>query len=207
MKAQVHDLLRVDPESVNPGCPAEQAWVKDALAVSPWVVVRRDEAPEDQIAVGVRGASRSDRWGGFIARDQIRSIVRPAELLLLHRSSRYVPRTPALRALRQMDKRWRHLAFAWGPGGSVGFELASGQPSTNDSSDLDLVIRAPARITRQRARSLWDRTQGLTVRVDVRVETPHCGFSLEEYACGALERILLRYPDGPELGADPWSEY
>jgi phosphoribosyl-dephospho-CoA transferase len=207
MKAQVHDLLRVDPESVNPACPAEQAWVKDALAASPWVVVRRDEAPADQIAVGVRGASRSDRWGGFIARDQIRSIVRPAELLLLHRSSRYVPRTPALRALRQMDERWRHLAFAWGPGGSVGFELASGQPSTNDSSDLDLVIRSPARITRQRARSLWDRTQGLTVRVDVRVETPHCGFSLEEYACGALERILLRYPDGPELGADPWSEY
>jgi phosphoribosyl-dephospho-CoA transferase len=105
-----------------------------------------------------------------------------------------------------MDERWRHITFAWGPGGSVGFELASAQLSTNDSSDLDLIIRAPARITRESARSLWDRTQGLTVRVDVRVETPHCGFSLEEYACGALERILLRYPDGPELGADPWSE-
>jgi phosphoribosyl-dephospho-CoA transferase len=207
MKAQVHDLLRVDPESVNPGCPAEQAWVEDALAASPWVVVRRDEAPEDQIAVGVRGATRGDRWGGFIARDQIRSIVRPAELLLLHRSSRCVPRTPALRALRQMDERWRHLTFAWGPGGSVGFELVSGQPSTNDSSDLDLIIRAPAAISRDLARSLWDRTQGLTVRVDVRVETPYCGISLEEYACGASGRILLRYPDGPKLGADPWSEH
>jgi phosphoribosyl-dephospho-CoA transferase len=206
MKAQVHDLLRVDPESVNPGCPAEQAWVEDALAVSPWVVVRRDEAPEDQIAVGVRGATRGDRWGGFIARDQIRSIVRPTELLLLHRSSTCVPRTSALRALRQMDERWRHLNFAWGPGGSVGFELVSGQPSTNDSSDLDLIIRAPAAISRERARSLWDHTHGLAVRVDVRVETPYCGFSLEEYACGALERILLRYPDGPKLGADPWSE-
>jgi phosphoribosyl-dephospho-CoA transferase len=206
MKAEVHDLLRVDPEFVTPGCPAESAWVKDALAASPWVVVRRDEAPADQIAVGVRGASRSDRWGGFIGQEQIRCIVRPEELLLLHRSSRRVPRSPALKALRQMDERWRHLTSLWGPGGSVGFELASGQLSTNDSSDLDLIIRAPARITRERARSLWDRTQGLTVRVDVRVETPHCGFSLEEYACGALERILLRYPDGPELGADPWSE-
>jgi len=206
MRGEVHDLLHVDPEFLTPGCHAESAWVKDALAASPWVVVRRDEAPADQIAVGVRGASRSDRWGGFIAKDQIRSIVRPAELLLLHRSSRYVPRTPALRALRQMDERWQHLTFPWGPGGSVGFELATGQFSTNDSSDLDLIIRAPSRISRERARFLWNQTKDLAVRVDVRVETLHCGFSLQEYACGALDRILLRYADGPKLGADPWSE-
>ena len=206
MKAEVHDLLHVDPEFVTPECPAESAWVKDALAASPWVVVRRDEAPADQIAVGVRGASRSDRWGGFIARDQIRSIVRPTELLLLHRASRYVPRTPVLKALRQMDERWQHLTFPWGPAGSVGFELATGQFSTNDSSDLDLIIRAPARLSRERARSFWERTHGLGVHVDVRVETPRCGFSLEEYACESSGRILLRYPDGPKLGADPWSE-
>ena len=206
MRAEVHDLLHVDPEFVPSGCPAESAWVKDALAVSPWVVVRRDQAPADQIAVGVRGATRGDRWGGFIAWRQIRSIVRPAELLLLDRSSRSVPRTPVLRALRQMDERWRHLTFAWGPAGSVGFELATGQFSTNDSSDLDLIIRAPARISRERARFLWNQTKDLAVRVDARVETLHCGFSLEEYACGSSGRILLRYADGPKLGADPWSE-
>ena len=206
MKVEVHDLLHVDPEFVALGCPAESAWVKDALSASPWVVVRRDEAPADQIAVGVRGASRSDRWGGFIARDQIRSVVRPAELLLLHRASRCVPRTPALRALRQMDERWLHLTFAWGPTGSVGFELASGMPATNGTSDLDLIIRAPARISRERARFLWNQTKDLAVRVDARVETLHCGFSLEEYVCGSSGRILLRYADGPKLGADPWSE-
>ena len=206
MKAQVHDLLHVDPESVNPGCPAEQAWVKDALAASPWVVVRRDDATEDQIAVGVRGATRGDRWGGFVARSQIRSIVRPEDLRFLHCSSRYLPRTPALKALLQMNERWCGLTLPWGPGGSVGFELASGRPSTNDSSDLDLIIRASAAISKEQARSLWKRTQDLTVRVDVRVETPFCGFSLEEYACGSSGRILLRYPDGPKLGADPWSE-
>jgi phosphoribosyl-dephospho-CoA transferase len=206
MKAQVHDLLRIDPDSVNPGCPAERAWVKDALAASPWVVVRRDKAPEDQIAIGVRGATRGDRWGGFIAKDHVRGIVRPEELLLLHRSSRCVPRTPALKALRQVDERWRHLAFPWGPAGSVGFELASGQLSTNESSDLDLIVRAPARISKDRLQSLWEHTQGLAVRVDVRVETPRCGFSLEEYASGSSGRMLLRYPDGPKLGADPWSE-
>jgi phosphoribosyl-dephospho-CoA transferase len=206
MKALVHDLLRVDPDSVDPGCPVERTWVKEALASSPWVVVRRDEAPEDQIAVGVRGATRCDRWGGFVSKDQVRGIVRPEELLLLNHSSRCVPRTPALKALRQMDERWRHLTLPWGPAGSVGFELASGQFSTNESSDLDLIIRAPARISKDRLRSLWERTQGLAVRVDVRVETPYCGFSLEDYACGSSGRMLLRYPDGPKLGADPWGE-
>jgi phosphoribosyl-dephospho-CoA transferase len=206
MKVQVHDLLNVDPYSVNPECPADRTRVMEALASSPWVVVRREEAPEDRIAVGVRGAARSDRWGGFVAKDQIRGIVRPEELLLLHRSSRCVPRTPALKALRQVDERWRHSTFPWGPVGSVGFELASGQFSTNESSDLDLIVRAPERISRERARSLWEHTSGLAVRVDVRVETLRCGFSLEEYACGNSGRILLRYPDGPKLGADPWSE-
>jgi phosphoribosyl-dephospho-CoA transferase len=103
-----------------------------------------------------------------------------------------------------MDERWQNLTFPWGPGGSVGFELASGRPSTNDSSDLDLIIRASAAISKEQARSLWKRTQDLTVQVDVRVETPYCGFSLEEYACRSSGRILLRYPDGPKLGADPW---
>jgi phosphoribosyl-dephospho-CoA transferase len=207
MRVQVHDLLRVDPDSVHPGCPAERAWVRDALVTCPWVVVRRDEAPEDHIAVGVRGAIRGNRWGGFIAKDQIRGIARPEELLLLQRSSRYVLRTPALKALRQMDERWCHFTFPWGPTGSVGFELATEQLSTNDSSDLDLIIRAQARISRERARSLWEHTHGLAVRVDVRVETSGCGFSLEEYACESSGRILLRYPDGPKLGTDPWSDH
>ena len=105
-----------------------------------------------------------------------------------------------------MDERWLHLTFAWGPTGSVGFELASGMPATNGTSDLALIIRAPARISRERARFLWNQTKDLAVRVDARVETLHCGFSLEEYACGSSGRILLRYADGPKLGADPWSE-
>jgi phosphoribosyl-dephospho-CoA transferase len=206
MKAQVHDLLHIDPESVNPACPAELAWVKDALASWPWVVVRRDVAPEDQIPVGVRGTTRADRWGGFVARNWVRGVVRPEDLLMRSRSSKLVLRTPALQALRQMDERWGDLSLFWGPAGSVGFELASGQLSTNESSDLDLIIHASAPISRERARSLWNRTKGLAVCVDVRIETPRCGFSLAEYAGGASGPILLRYPDGPKLGANPWSE-
>lgn len=205
-EARVHDLLRVCPDSVGADCGPELAWVNAAVLSCPWLVVRREPASPTRIAVGFRGATRDHRWGGFVAKDQVRGIVRPEELLLLFRSSKDTPRTPALKALREMDERWGDLALCWGPVGSVGFELASGRPATDERSDLDLVIYAPARISRDRARSLWDRTKGLAAPVDVRVETPQCGFSLEEYASAPSTRILLRYPTGPRLGNDPWAE-
>jgi phosphoribosyl-dephospho-CoA transferase len=105
-----------------------------------------------------------------------------------------------------MSERWADLAFPWGPGGSVGFELASGRQVTTEASDLDLVIRAQQRITVEEARCLLDSTQGLEAKVDVRVETPVCGFALEEYASASSAKIQLRYRDGVRLGEDPWQE-
>jgi phosphoribosyl-dephospho-CoA transferase len=76
---------------------------------------------------------------------------------------------------------------------------------TTQASDLDLVIRASQRIGGEEARFLLDRTLGLETKVDVRVETPVCGFSLEDYVT-ASAKILLRYADGVRLGVDPWRE-
>jgi hypothetical protein len=56
----------------------------------------------------------------------------------------------------------------------------------------------------EQARFLWDRVTGLQTKVDVRVETSECGFSLEEYVRTSSSRILLRYPEGPRFGDDPW---
>jgi phosphoribosyl-dephospho-CoA transferase len=92
----------------------------------------------------------------------------------------------------------------WGPVGSVGFELASGRKVTTETSDLDLVIRAAQEVGAEQARFLLDRTLGLETRIDVRVETPACGFSLVEYV--SATKILLRYPDGVRLGDNPWQE-
>jgi phosphoribosyl-dephospho-CoA transferase len=105
-----------------------------------------------------------------------------------------------------MKDRWADLTLPWGPGGSVGFELASGRTVTTEASDLDLVIRARQPIPHEQARSLLDRTLGLEAKVDVRVETRVCGFSLEEYVLASSAKILLRYPDGVKLGEDPWRE-
>jgi phosphoribosyl-dephospho-CoA transferase len=108
--------------------------------------------------------------------------------------------------LQEVIEKWRDLTLSWGPTGSVGFELASGCQVTTEASDLDIAIRAPQRIVAEQALSLWDRVTGLQTKVDVRVETPECGFSLEEYVCTSSGRILLRYPDGPRFGDDPWNE-
>jgi phosphoribosyl-dephospho-CoA transferase len=107
-------------------------------------------------------------------------------------------------ALREVVKKWRGVPFLWGPTGSVGFGLATGRPVTTEASDLDLAIRAPNPIGIEQARWLWDRVLGLQTKVDVRVETPLCGFSLEEYACASPAQILLRFPDAPRLGDHPW---
>jgi phosphoribosyl-dephospho-CoA transferase len=103
-----------------------------------------------------------------------------------------------------MQERWADLPLPWGPAGSVGFELATGRKVTTEVSDLDLVIRAKRRFSVEQARSILDRTLGLETKVDVRVETPVCGFSLEEYASVRPAKMLLRYPDGVRLGEDPW---
>jgi hypothetical protein len=45
----------------------------------------------------------------------------------------------------------------------------------------------------------------LEVAVDIRVETPVCGFSLAEYARSSAKSILLRASAGPILGDNPWN--
>jgi phosphoribosyl-dephospho-CoA transferase len=197
-KPRVHDLLQIEPAFFPSGSLAEPCWARETLIVYPWVVVRRAQTSFGRIAIGVRGAARSERWGAFCDGSQVRTIVRPEQLLP---SS---CRTPALRTLHEIRERWADLALSWGPTGSVGFELASGRRVTTEASDLDLVIRAPQRIPVDRARSLLERTLGLGTRVDARVETPLCGFALEEYALASSSQILLRYAEGVRLGEDPW---
>jgi phosphoribosyl-dephospho-CoA transferase len=202
---QVHDLLRIDPDCLMASCVAQPSWVRQSLISCPWVVVRRGRAPAGQIAIGVRGGTRSERWGGFCGESVIKKVVRIEELLAIARSSTHIHRTPALNALQEVIERWQGLSLPWGPTGSVGFELATRHQVTTETSDLDLAIRTTNRIDTERASFLWDRLAGLQAKVDVRVETLTCSFSLKEYARASSGRILLHYPDGLRLGDDPWS--
>jgi phosphoribosyl-dephospho-CoA transferase len=202
---RVHDLVQLSSDAVQLACFNSPDWVQPALTACPWVVVRRAQAPAGLIPIGVRGAARSERWAGFIPKDTIRKLVRPSQLLALAQSSSLCPRTPPFVTMQQLIECWHGLALQWGPTGSLGFELATGCEATTYLSDLDIAIYAEEKIPVEQARTLWELTLGLQTKVDVRVETLVCGFSLEEYA-RASSQILLRYPDCVQSGHDPWAK-
>ncbi len=114
---------------------------------------------------------------------------------------------PAMQALAAVEQAWDAWPdLCWGPGGSVGFELASGLASVGNDSDLDLVVQLDHAISRSEARALWTRLphQG-QVRMDVQLQTPAGAVALSEYAMGAGP-MVLRSAHGARLTRDPWAE-
>ena len=200
-----HDLLLVNSTTIEEACMAEPTWVRPALAKYPWVVARRAISPEDRIAVGVRGQARQQRWGGFMRKDQIVKVIAP---WYLRSSLANTVRLslPAMQSLRFLEIELASLSNDWGPGGSVGYELASCAPVVTQESDLDLVISAPDPFDRDFAQHLWKKIALAPAKVDVRIETPWCGFSLEEYVRRSSEKLLVRTSMGPRLVTDPWNQ-
>lgn len=205
--APTHDLIRLlEPNSltVDASLPA---WVTPALGRAPWVVVRRGHVRENMIPVGVRGAARNERFAALLAVDEIAQRLAPEDLLdwdgVIERAR--WDATPALAALARVAPLLRRRGLPWGPGGSVGFEIASGAPAATASSDLDLVLRQDDPLEVGEASDLLAVliATAAPARIDVLLETPLGGVSLAELAT-ARGKLLVRTPDGPRLSADPW---
>ena len=236
MPARIHDLLEIDAERFLQAYSSVPAWAAESLRQTPFVVVRRGPVSDQEISIGVRGAHRNERWAGDCHPSLVKEVLTPQALLgrapaldvtpaapalapaAAAVSSAVLAETPAvarsrataipaLRALSFLTQRWKALDSPWGPGGSVGFELATGRHVVTPQSDLDVVIYANERMTVGEATLLRDSAQGLPAPVDIRVETPICGFSLVEYASRAPAPILLRTTSGELLGADPWEAH
>jgi phosphoribosyl-dephospho-CoA transferase len=203
---RTHDLLEIDAKQfISPYASAPE-WVEEELRRTPFVVVRRGPAKEQNIPVGVRGVERNQRWAAFCHPKLVKSVIIPPQLRRRAVPTLRADATPALRALNLIKDRWMGLDPPWGPDGSVGFELATGCLAAKPESDLDIVIYAERCMTADEAKSLCDSTMNLPATVDIRVETPICGFSLWEYASQSPAPILLRTPFGVMLGNDPWDE-
>jgi phosphoribosyl-dephospho-CoA transferase len=201
---RTHDLVEIDATQFLSVQASVPAWAERELRITPFLVVRRGGAGH-AIPVGIRGPERNQRWAAFCEPKLVKSILSPPQLL-----RRTVPAfrreiVPAFGSLQLLEDRWTGFDRSWGPGGSVGFELATGSHVAKPKSDLDIVIYADRRITKDEAKSLCGFASNLRVAVDIRVETPTCGFSLSEYASQNPGPILLRTPCGVRLGADPWS--
>jgi phosphoribosyl-dephospho-CoA transferase len=200
-----HVLLEVEsPDSIRHIDQAPE-WVHESLRTCPYAVVRRHPPLLDGIAIGVRGSTRSQRWPAIVNPDRVTRVITPSELRDKEPvSPERLAAIPALRHLLVLREKWSNLNLDWGPGGSVGFELASGYSAATPSSDLDIVLLAPHPFSHDFAHVLLDSVRQIAGSIDVIVEAPECAFSLDEYAGSQGGPVLLRYADKPRLGADPW---
>jgi phosphoribosyl-dephospho-CoA transferase len=200
----VHDLIRLGGESAvisaegGPACPYLSPNRR------PWVVVRRGLILDGLVPVGVRGSQRHERCAGFTRLSEVLETRRPNQLrLLLAEDSRRA--LQAFRTLSYLESHLVGLDMSWGPGGSVGYELASGIPAVRADSDLDFILFAPRKLENTEAQDLWRMISSAPGKVDSLVETPLCGFSLKEFVTTSHRKILLRTSDGRILGSNPWN--
>jgi phosphoribosyl-dephospho-CoA transferase len=213
MALMAHDLLQISGvvDLVYVGAELSEKrsplWVERSLQEAPFVVIRRANLLDGMIPVGVRGSFRQQRSAAYLAPESIRNQITP-EQLAANRGWLANARTeeiPGLKVLAGIDEKLANLPLAYGPTGSIGFELASNLPTATSTSDLDLLIRAPRRLPMQVAQELMTIFSGSPCRVDAQLETPRGAISLAEYARGET-LLLLRENGGPVLVDDPWRE-
>lgn len=201
---RAHDLLRL---ARLPAADDAPPWLRAAFAHAPFGVVRRAPYVGGRVPVGLRGATRAQRYGTWVAPDDIDATIAPEDLVarspLEGRDA--LPAFVALALLR--DTRSALHDFAWGPTGSAGFELATRHRAASAASDLDLLIRMPTRcgasVIRQLSELLARASSLANTRIDAQLETPAGGVALAELATGK-PRVLARATDGARLVADPW---
>lgn len=192
-----HDLLwGLSPRQLPADAPA---WAVAAMAAGQPVVVRRALTAPGQVAVGVRGRLREQRYGTLMAVAAIERRVRPEELRYIESDRAW----PALQALARLREPLDGLGLGWGVSGSAGFELASGVPALHRHSDLDLILRTAQPMDRAEARALLALLDAAVCPVDLQLQTPNGAVALREWA-GTSARVLLKSASGARLVGDPW---
>jgi phosphoribosyl-dephospho-CoA transferase len=206
--APTHVLIRLrEPVALAVDGPMP-SWVKPVLRRAPWVVVRRGHVRDGMTPVGVRGATRSERFAAFVTAAEMADWRAPEDLTGSgHALSRKRKASvPALAALDRVAVVLMREGYRWGPGGSVGFEIATGVATATSSSDLDLILRQDRRLELSQATDLLAALTraAAPARIDVALETPAGGVALAEFASRPAQ-VLVRTPCGPRLSVDPWT--
>ncbi len=174
--AKTHDLLRLQPRaSLILDVPAPE-WVVACLAETPWVIVRRGEIRNGIIPIRVRGAARKQRFDASIPLSAVAYRSTPEDLAGRRCEPWRAAQVPALAALSRVDAVLGHRGSAWGPIGSIAFELATHLPVSTPACDLDLVLRQEELPSREEARGLLQELvqAAAPAHIDVVIET-RCG--------------------------------
>ena len=198
-----HDLLRLKPGAILDDAEAP-AWVAESLTLAPFVVVRRGDIRDGRIPVGVRGSTRAQRYPASLYASDVAAVVTPEALAASgawHTHSRRM--LPAFAALDRVAAAATSLNLIWGPGGSVGFELASSVPVVRDDSDLDVIVRPATQHSHADLERFANALDDCGVRVDIVVEAAQGAVALHEWL-HSPQRVLIKTASGPQLGAFHW---
>jgi len=200
MEMNPHDLIRIAKEEDLLTDLPLPAWVSGSLTLAPFVVVRRSNAPEGKIPVGVRGPERGQRFPAWVSEKKAVAVITPYSLMGSANWNRVDnPGAPAaIRSLRRVTPLLQSTGYRWGPTGSVGFELAANTTTVKEDSDLDILIDFPEFVPILPATLLMKDLQRRTlVRVDVQLNTPQGSLALDEYINAV--RVLVKGNSGPQL--------
>lgn len=198
LKLEAHDLLW----GMTVDCLADDAplWVKQVLQRGDPVVVRRGITPVDQVAVGVRGQFRYQRYAAQMQRSEISRQLKPEALTRVD-TQQFEHLAERLHSISSIMK---NFSGCWGYTGSFGFELATGIKTVTQQSDIDLLIRAEQPFAKKQAIEVLENFQQAGLNVDVQLQLPQGGLALKEWA-GNSEKVLLKRADGAVLVENPWN--
>ena len=198
LKLEAHDLLW--GMTVNFLTEDAPLWVKEVLQRGDPVVVRRAITSVDQVAVGVRGQFRHQRYAGQMPRSAISRQLKPEALTHVD-TKQFEHLAERLQTISSIMK---NFSGCWGYTGSFGFELATAVKTVTQQSDIDLLIRAEQPFEKKQAIELLETFQQAGLNVDIQLQLPQGGLALKEWARNS-GKVLLKRPDGAVLVENPWN--
>lgn len=204
---QPHDLLWISSRHALVSAEPLPDWAGAGRLADAPVVVRREQPADPMLVpVGLRGETRAQRLRCHVRHEAVLRVTRPEDLLSgpAWRNRIALPCFPVIAALEALLPLLDATGLCWGPTGSMGFSLATGLPVIHADSDLDLVVRAPVRMTAVQAQLLQAAIKQAPCRVDMQIDTGHGGFSFAEWIRG--RGVLLKTGTGPMMMDDPWQQ-
>lgn len=185
------------------------AWTKEMLQACCVGIVRRDLFQANLLPIGIRGKQKNQRLAAYLPVNKVIGHLTPQDILQAYLQATMQPideTLPLWQNLKEIVAIATTFSQEIGLGGSAQFELATQIPMVKATSDLDLIVKNPAKISKKAARDLLNQINAYGIHVDLQILANHNGFSLEEYAFQQTNKIMLKTTKGPILTANPWED-
>lgn len=213
-KIQPHDIVRVTEKAklsiIAPlASEAQYYWER-----TPYHVIRRARSPidnlfEEQLAVGIRGDFRYQRFGIYIPRSWVMEVITPQDVIKSRIWTQWPRKKEFLKITRSLDMLSDLLAdYPIGIGGSIGYELVTNLRMVREKSDIDIILysekTAKKYLTPDQAKGILSVLNTIPTSIDIQVQNKKGAFHLQEYVNAKGGQILLKTDTGPIMSKDIW---